>query len=171
MAYLLYILLRSKNSRELQVLDDFEDSIYIYIYIGVTALIATEDQIITGYIHYINIYIYSKTKIKYIYTGSCMDGYIRIYDIRMGQITKDNIGHPIIAMHMSEDQKYLVISCIGSKIFLFDKLMGETISTYTDYHKVQDYSSEVRLGREGKYIYTCSETNTALVYDLVKVIT
>lgn len=59
----------ARNSRALQTLFDFQDS--------VTSISVTTDQIICG----------------------SVDGYLRIYDIRFGKLLTHNMGAPINGLH------------------------------------------------------------------------
>jgi len=123
-------------TKEIQILDKQKDS--------VTQIFVLDDQIIVG----------------------SLDGFIRIYDIRMGTLSSDDVGSPIMAMDLSEDQNYFLVSCIDSKIRLFDRKEGEIIATYEGGHIVQKFKASVKFGLDNKHFYASSETHSACIYDI-----
>ncbi|KAJ3283983.1 WD repeat-containing protein 83 [Borealophlyctis nickersoniae] len=64
-------------------------------------------------------------------TGS-VDGCIRIYDIRMGRITQDRVGHAVTSACFSGDRNCVLVSTLDSTIRLFDKENGELLSEYVN---------------------------------------
>ncbi|MDR3548589.1 MAG: hypothetical protein P4M11_10065 [Candidatus Pacebacteria bacterium] len=137
------------QARDIQVLEEQKDS--------VSQIIATEDQILVA----------------------CLDGFLRVYDIRMGMVTSDDMGGisrihdivvaPIIAMDISEDGNYVVCSCLDSKIRLFERETGDIIATYEKEHVVKDYKASVKFAKDNKHLLTTSESHLIAVYGIASV--
>jgi mitogen-activated protein kinase organizer 1 len=129
--------LKSTSREPIQILSDAKDSI--------TKVLATGDKIIT----------------------SSVDGFMRIYDIRMGQSTFDSFDVAINNLDISGDEKYLIISGLDDCIRLFDITSGEVIKTYTGLHESRNYSLTVRYTKEFDGILSTSERGDIVYYDLV----
>jgi mitogen-activated protein kinase organizer 1 len=130
--------LQSYNKKEVQVLTDFTDS--------VTSILVNEEEII----------------------ATCLDGMVRIYDIRIGQLTTQEISKkPLVAVDASVDYKYLLLSAFGSRIYLYDKSTGDIVSEYTGAHTCGKYKCSVKFSKNNKLIYTTSEDGDIIVYDIL----
>jgi WD40 repeat protein len=75
----------------------------------------------------------------------------------------------ITGMDMSNDEKFLLLSSLKSKIFLFDRDTGEVITSYSGKHTVQNYASMVKFSKNNKTVITPSESHSIALYDLVNV--
>ena len=73
---------------------------------------------------------------------------------------------PIISMDMSEDSNYLLVSCMDSKIRLFERHSGEVISIYKDGHLVKRYKAAIKFAKDNMNIFTTSETHNAVIYNI-----
>lgn len=51
-----------------------------------------------------------------------MDGYIRIFDIRKGQVTKDYYKDPIVCLDLGQNNSTLLASFLNSGIRLIDSV-------------------------------------------------
>jgi len=67
---------------------------------------------------------------------------------------------------MSEDNNYLLLSCMDSKIRLFDRQSGEIISLYENEHVVKRYKAAVKFNKDNIHIVSSSESNNAVVYNI-----
>eukprot|EP00511_Aplanochytrium_stocchinoi_P000381 CAMPEP_0204822016 /NCGR_PEP_ID=MMETSP1346-20131115/202_1 /ASSEMBLY_ACC=CAM_ASM_000771 /TAXON_ID=215587 /ORGANISM="Aplanochytrium stocchinoi, Strain GSBS06" /LENGTH=253 /DNA_ID=CAMNT_0051948015 /DNA_START=406 /DNA_END=1167 /DNA_ORIENTATION=- len=76
--------LRQFNSRPIQILKDFKDS--------VTSVCCSEDEIM----------------------ACSMDGFVYVYDIRAGRLYKDKFGAGISWISLSSDDKCILSSCLSS---------------------------------------------------------
>mmetsp|Transcript_13984 Transcript_13984/g.18309 ORF Transcript_13984/g.18309 Transcript_13984/m.18309 type:complete len:269 (+) Transcript_13984:263-1069(+) len=102
--------MRQFNSRPIQVLSDFKDS--------VTGILCCEDQVV----------------------GSCMDGCVYVYDIRAGKLHVDDYGAGVSWITLSTDRKCILASCLSNpaEICLSEKSRGTLLKTYTG-HQNKDY--------------------------------
>jgi mitogen-activated protein kinase organizer 1 len=90
------------RSREaVQILDDAKDS--------VSSLALSEHEIVTG----------------------SVDGNLRCYDLRIGQLRTDCIDEPVTSVSMTHDSNCLLASSLDGTIRLFDKLTGDLLSEFT----------------------------------------
>jgi mitogen-activated protein kinase organizer 1 len=66
-----------------------------------------------------------------IITGS-LDGYIRAYDLRMGLLTEDLVGHPItsIAPSGNSPRDSMLVSSSDGKLRIFDRTNGSVLQTF-----------------------------------------
>lgn len=64
-----------------------------------------------------------------IITGS-YDGRIRSYDIRMGVLKVDVMGHPVTSVRCSEDGNVILASCLDGRIRLVDRDDGSVLKTF-----------------------------------------
>lgn len=78
--------LRSNSREPIQIMKDFTDS--------VTSLITTPSQVITG----------------------CVDGKLRIYDIRSSILNIDDVKDSITCVGLTHDRKCAICTCIGKNI-------------------------------------------------------
>ena len=53
--------------------------------------------------------------------AASIDGNVRTFDIRMGEIIVDDIYHPIQNFALSNDKKSYCVSCLDNKVRLVDK--------------------------------------------------
>jgi mitogen-activated protein kinase organizer 1 len=129
--------LKSTSREPIQILSDAKDSI--------TKVLATSDKIITA----------------------SVDGYIRIYDIRMGQTLFDNFEAAINSFDISGDEKYLIVSGLDNAIRLFEINTSEIIKVYSGLHESKNYAMTIKYTKDFEGILTTSETNDIVYYDLI----
>lgn len=86
--------LRSNSRDPIQSLSDFTDS--------VTSVKVTDSQIIAG----------------------CVDGNVRIYDLRAGKLFTDTLSDPITHITCTNDSKCSLAMCMGGKIKLIENASG-----------------------------------------------
>jgi mitogen-activated protein kinase organizer 1 len=83
-----------------------------------------------------------------ILTG-CVDGYMRRYDVRMGEMVSDCLLHPITCVRFTHDGNCLLATCMDDTVRLFDKSNGELLNSYSG-HKNSSYKVECAMTRERK---------------------
>lgn len=81
-----------------------------------------------------------------ILTG-CVDGYLRRYDVRKGEMVSDCLVHPITCVRFTHDGNCLLATCMDNTVRLFDKSNGELLNSYTG-HKNDSYKVESAMTRE-----------------------
>lgn len=122
----------------IQVLDDFKDS--------VTAVHVSEDmrEII----------------------ASSVDGFVRRYDIRKGQLTADCIGMPVVSLAVSRDNNCVLTGCLDGTVRLFEKATGGLLSSYTG-HSNTAHKVECMLTNTDAHVVAGSEDGRVCFWDLV----
>lgn len=128
--------LKSNSSEPIQTLDEAKDS--------VSALVVTNYEIITASI----------------------DGKVRNYDIRMGQLKTDSMGCPVTCVTLSNDQNCILASCLNSRLRLIDKNEGDLLNEYIG-HTNQNYKVESCLSTDDAYVLSGSEDGLLYIWDLV----
>mmetsp|Transcript_6441 Transcript_6441/g.15082 ORF Transcript_6441/g.15082 Transcript_6441/m.15082 type:complete len:298 (-) Transcript_6441:314-1207(-) len=95
-----------------------------------------------------------------------VDGYIRTFDIRAGEVTSDCVGQAVTCVTLTEDGNCALTSCMDSKVRLFDRSNGELLQSYAG-HKNTSYRVESCMTRGDAYVVSGSEDGTIHFWDLV----
>ncbi|QSL64922.1 hypothetical protein MERGE_002226 [Pneumocystis wakefieldiae] len=128
---------RSSSHTPIQVLEDGKDSI--------SSVLIANHEIITGSI----------------------DGRVRTYDLRKGQLYTDVIGQPVTSVEQSSDANCLLISTLDSTIRLFDKCNGGLLQTFKG-HVNSEYRVKSCFGQSDKVVISGSEDGRICVWDLLE---
>jgi mitogen-activated protein kinase organizer 1 len=79
-----------------------------------------------------------------ILTGS-VDGKIREYDLRAGQLTMDTLGEATTSVTYTRDGQFVVASCADATVRLIDTHAGELLNEFKG-HTTKDYCVETVTG-------------------------
>ncbi|KIY50129.1 nuclear mRNA splicing protein [Fistulina hepatica ATCC 64428] len=93
--------LRAQSRQAIQVLEEARDTIQT-IHVGPTNII----------------------------TGS-VDGHVRTYDLRKGQLRSDYIGHPVTAVLPTQDMSTMLVTTLDSHLRLMDMTTGKMLNDFT----------------------------------------
>lgn len=129
--------IRSRALEPIQALKEAKDCI--------TGLIVTEHKIIS----------------------SSLDGCIRYYDLRAGELTCDKIGEPITSMSMTRDEQCILAACQDETVRLIDTDGGEVLSEYRG-HLSKDYKIECDVLKGDAYIISGSSFGSAIIWDFIE---
>ena len=129
--------IRSRSLEPIQTLKEAKDCI--------TGLLVTDHKIIS----------------------SSLDGCIRHYDIRAGEMTCDKIGEPITSLSMTKDEQCLLASCQDETIRLIDIDGGEVLSEYRG-HLSKDYKIECDVLKGDALIISGSTFGCAIIWDFLE---
>uniref|UniRef100_A0A8K9WZK1 WD repeat domain-containing protein 83 n=1 Tax=Oncorhynchus mykiss TaxID=8022 RepID=A0A8K9WZK1_ONCMY len=121
----------------IQILDEAQD--------GVSSLKVSEHELLTG----------------------SVDGRVRRYDLRMGQLHVDFINSPITCVCFSADGQCTLTSSLDSTVRLLDKSTGEMLGEYTG-HKMKGYKLDCCLSSKDTHVLSCSEDGHVYCWDLVE---
>mmetsp|Transcript_24939 Transcript_24939/g.39118 ORF Transcript_24939/g.39118 Transcript_24939/m.39118 type:complete len:164 (+) Transcript_24939:342-833(+) len=99
--------------------------------------------------------------------AGCVDGYVRIFDIRAGEMVADCIGHPVTCVHFTNDGNCVLATCMDDKVRLFDKSNGELLQSYSG-HKNSSYKVESCMTQGDAQVVCGSEDGRILFWDLVE---
>ncbi|CAH3185776.1 unnamed protein product [Porites lobata] len=128
---------RSRSAEPIQIIDDAKDS--------VSSLMVSQHEILSGSI----------------------DGKVRNYDIRMGQLHVDCIGHPVTSVSFTRDGQCVLASTLDDTIRLMDKDTGELLNEFTG-HKNRDYKVDSCLSSSDAQVVSGSEDGRICFWDLVE---
>lgn len=128
--------MRSSNREPIQTMKDATDSI--------TTVSVTDNSIISG----------------------CVDGKIRIYDIRSGLLQTDNLNNPIVHTRVNEDQKLLVSTCIDGIVVLTDLFTGKILQEYSG-HINRSFKTESLFENDNCHVIGGSEDGKVVHWNLI----
>ncbi|XP_026748030.1 WD repeat domain-containing protein 83 isoform X1 [Trichoplusia ni] len=117
----------SRRQEPVQVLKDAKDTI--------TSIQVTDHEVLT----------------------TSVDCHVRLYDLRMGKMTSDFIGHIVTFGSLTRDGQCYILSCADSTVKLFDKDSGEILNTFTG-HESKDYLLENAVNEKDSHIICGSAT-------------
>lgn len=128
----------TRSLSSVQVLDDAKDSI--------TAVATTRFEIVS----------------------CCVDGSLRIYDVRQGCLTTDKVSSSgIVSIEFSRDQQTMILSTMGSEVLLYVKMSGDTIQRYSG-HQCSQYAIHSRFAADDGAVISGSENGEVLIWNLVE---
>ncbi|CAO1605928.1 hypothetical protein XANCAGTX0491_009431 [Xanthoria calcicola] len=128
---------KSQSTKPIQVLEDSKDS--------VSSLHVLGYEIVTG----------------------SVDGKLRLYDLRMGMMYADTIGHPITSVQQTDDGNAVLVSTLDSFIRLMDKSNGQILQSYKG-HINTEYRIRSCLGLADSIVISGSEEGKIYVWDLLE---
>ncbi|KAH9819190.1 WD40-repeat-containing domain protein [Melampsora americana] len=127
--------IKSQQRHPIQTLDQAKDSI--------TSIIVRGSEILTG----------------------SVDGFVRAYDVRMGQLTQDYFEDPVTSIHLLNDSKTMTVSTLNSTIRLIDRERGEMLQKFTG-HRSQSYRSHTSLSFDEAQVLAGDEDGLLWAWDL-----
>ncbi|KAK6514055.1 hypothetical protein TWF506_008482 [Arthrobotrys conoides] len=98
---------------------------------------------------------------------ACVDGKLRRYDLRMGQIHVDVIGHPITSVTETMDGNAVLVSSLDETIRLMDKASGGCLMSYKG-HKNKEYRISSTFAMVDSYVVSGSEDGTVWAWDILE---
>lgn len=128
---------RSRSREPIQIISDFKDS--------VSSLSISDCEIVSG----------------------CVDGVLRIHDLRVGKCHADKLGQPVTSVQLSQDGLCVVASCLHGVVALLEKSSGLLLKSYNG-HTHEQYGLESCFVQSNGCILSASEDNTALMWDLLE---
>jgi len=128
--------LRSMQRQPIQILDEARDAVQT-MHVGPTSII----------------------------TGS-VDGHVRTYDLRKGELRADYIGHPITSILPTADSQTLLISSLDSRVRLLDLATGQVLDTFSG-HVGKEYRIRACFGAGEATICCGDEEGRVWGWDLV----
>jgi len=130
--------IRSRSLEPIQTFKEAKDCI--------TDLIVTENKIIS----------------------SSLDGCIRYYDIRAGELTSDKIGVPIVSMTITSDSQCILASCQDESIRLIDLDGGDILTEYKGHRGPKEYRIECGVLKGDGYVISGSNFGEVIIYDFLE---
>ncbi|KAE8620082.1 hypothetical protein XENTR_v10010091 [Xenopus tropicalis] len=128
---------RSRRPEAIQILDEAKD--------GISSIKISDHEILAG----------------------SVDGNLRRYDLRKGEMCADYLGSPITCVSFSQDSQCLLASSLDSTLRLLDKDTGELLGEYTG-HQNHSYKLDSCLSEKDTHVLSCSEDGTVCFWDLVE---
>lgn len=129
--------IRTRKNEPIQVMKDAKDC--------VTSIAVTEHKII----------------------AASLDGVIRQYDIRGGELTSDKVGIPITHISITSDSQCVLVACSDSKIRLIDTDSGDLLQEYAG-HNSDDYQIECGIIENDTKIISGSSAGCVIIWDLLE---
>ena len=109
-----------------------------------------------------------------IHTAS-VDGKLRTYDLRAGQLREDNVRDPITALRLTNDGQCALCTCIGNRalgvpgtVRLVQLASGQVLQEYAGGHTHERFKTEACAAADNCLVVAGSEDGAFVHYDLVK---
>ncbi|KAI9798690.1 MAG: hypothetical protein M1833_004679 [Piccolia ochrophora] len=96
-----------------------------------------------------------------------VDGRVRVYDLRMGMVYVDVVGHPVTSLALTRDGAALLVSSLDGCIRLLDKGSGKLLQSYSG-HKNTEYRVRSGLAMNDAFVVSGSEDGQVWVWDVVE---
>lgn len=128
--------LKSRSYEPVQILDDAKDSI--------TSIDISDDEIIVG----------------------SVDGWLRLYDIRMGKLHEDFLGEPLTHVCFSSDNQSVLISTMDSTLRLLDKTSGKLLNDYSG-HTHTKFQLQSAPWFDDSCVLSACENSKIYLWDLI----
>ncbi|KAF8342211.1 nuclear mRNA splicing protein [Cantharellus anzutake] len=100
-----------------------------------------------------------------IVTGS-VDGHVRTYDIRKGELRSDYLGHPVTSIRPTKDGSTYLATTLDSSIRLMDCANGSALNTFKG-HKNDSYRTNATFGFGEARIVCGDEDGRVWSWDLL----
>ncbi|KAI0208081.1 WD repeat domain-containing protein 83 [Lamellibrachia satsuma] len=127
---------RSHSQQPIQILEESKDN--------VTSLLTTDHEIVTG----------------------CLDGRVRRYDLRMGQLSTDCVGNSVTCVSLTRDGQCILASSLDSRLRLLDKDTGEMLNEYSG-HVNSKYNIDACISSSDTHIFSGSEDGFIYIWNLI----
>ncbi|CAK5265796.1 unnamed protein product [Mycena citricolor] len=127
---------RAQNRQPIQILDEAQDAIQT-LYVGST----------------------------YIVSGS-LDGHVRTYDLRMGELRSDCLGHPVTSVVPTQDSQTMLVTTLDSHIRLMDVSTGKMLNDFTS-HANEAYRCRACFGHGEASVICGDEKGAVWAWDLL----
>ncbi|KAK8203599.1 hypothetical protein M8818_005249 [Zalaria obscura] len=98
----------------------------------------------------------------------CVDGRVRSYDIRMGQVDVDVIGHSVTSVMAAKANDSYLVSTLDSTLRLMDKRDGKLLQAFRDNEfENKNYRLRSTLAAADSLVISGSEDGNIFVWDLL----
>jgi len=109
-----------------------------------------------------------------IHTAS-VDGKLRTYDLRAGQLREDSVRDPITALRLTNDGQCALCTCLGNRalglpgtVRLVQLASGQVLQEYAGGHTHERFKTEACAAADNCLVVAGSEDGAFVHYDLVK---
>lgn len=128
---------RSRSVEPIQIIDDAKDS--------VTSIQVSEEEILTG----------------------SVDGYVRTYDIRKGQLQEDCLGESVTSVCFTNDKQCILTSLLANTIKLMDRDNGTVLNSFEG-HVNKEYKLDSCVTCDDTHVMSGSEDGNIYFWDLIE---
>ncbi|XP_066594428.1 WD repeat domain-containing protein 83 isoform X2 [Prorops nasuta] len=97
--------------------------------------------------------------------SASFDGKIRRYDIRVGQLSTDNMGDAVTCASFTRDGQCVLVSCADESIKLIDKDTGELLGEFTG-HKAENLCLESSVDCQDNRVLSGSGDGKLWIWEL-----
>ncbi|XP_064478727.1 WD repeat domain-containing protein 83-like [Ornithodoros turicata] len=98
-----------------------------------------------------------------------LDGCVRRYDLRQGQLAVDTVGSPATRALITRDGLCLLVATLGKQacLRLLDKSSGELLQEFKG-HRNEEYYVDCAMSEDDAIVYTGSEDGSLYCWNLVE---
>lgn len=97
--------------------------------------------------------------------SSSVDGCIRTYDLRKGEVRRDQMGQPITSISLSNDGHIFLVSLLPDMLRLIDKDDGTMYKEYVG-HQNKEYQLDNCFSHDDAHVISGSENGSVYMWSL-----
>ncbi|GJE96732.1 WD40 repeat domain-containing protein [Phanerochaete sordida] len=99
--------------------------------------------------------------------SASVDGHVRTYDLRMGQLRSDFIGPPVTSVVPTQDGQTYLVTTLDSHVRLMDVATGKMLNDFKG-HKVESYRCRSCFGHGEASVICGDENGQVWAWDLLE---
>ena len=99
--------------------------------------------------------------------ASSVDGTVRTFDIRRGELVTDRLHQPVTHVAVSNDGNCILASRLDSRLLLLERSSGDVLNEYAG-HRNTEYKIQCCLSNTDAHILSGSEDGKIVFWDLVE---
>jgi mitogen-activated protein kinase organizer 1 len=99
--------------------------------------------------------------------AASVDGTVRTFDVRRGEIKTDHLHLPVTSVRLSNDGNCLLASRMDSRLLLLERASGEMLNEYTG-HKNTEFKVQACFSNTDAHVVSGSEDGRVVFWDLVE---
>jgi mitogen-activated protein kinase organizer 1 len=104
---------------------------------------------------------------EYEVLAASVDGSVRTFDVRTGELVTDSFGPPSTSVTLSRDAQCTLVGLLDSKVLLLDRSSGELLAQYEG-HKNMSFKVDCCLTHDDAYVLSGSEDGKVYFWNLVE---
>lgn len=98
--------------------------------------------------------------------SASVDGAVRVHDVRVGRVTADAVGAPVVSVAVTRDGGAIAAACVDGRALLLDAASGAELASYRD-HPPSDVKTDIAVSPDDGAIVLGGADGVVRWWDLV----